>query len=156
MNQQRYVVAFRPSCSNAGAMWGIWLIRVLWPPSRRCRRSGRACGTRYCLSTLNDLPHPWPRSESIPSLPYSPPFRLTTELPNLLGKEYPYGLLRCVVQRIGKPTDSSRMPPAPTRNQSNPACSRDELVLALNLCLLHRNGLPGKRQPDLKMDTCPS
>ena len=84
------------------------------------------------------------------------PFLLTAELPNLLGKEYPYGLLRCVVQRIGKPTDSSRMPPAPTRNQSNPVWSRDELVLALNLYLLHRDGLPGKRQPDLKMDTCPS
>lgn len=35
------------------------------------------------------------------------------------------------------------MPSAPASNQSNPAWSRDELVLALNLYLLHRSGLPG-------------
>lgn len=41
------------------------------------------------------------------------------------------------------------MTSAPTSNQSNPAWSRDELVLALNLYLLHRNGLPGVNHPDV-------
>ncbi|WP_185043310.1 HNH endonuclease [Pseudomonas protegens] len=41
------------------------------------------------------------------------------------------------------------MTSVPTSNQSNPAWSRDELVLALNLYLLHRNGLPGVNHPDV-------
>lgn len=41
------------------------------------------------------------------------------------------------------------MPSAPASNQSNPAWSRDELVLALNLYLLHRSGLPGVNHPDV-------
>jgi 5-methylcytosine-specific restriction protein A len=42
------------------------------------------------------------------------------------------------------------MPPSPANNQSNPAWSRDELVLALDLYLLHRNGLPSVNHPEVR------
>ncbi|UQS87722.1 HNH endonuclease [Pseudomonas chlororaphis subsp. piscium] len=42
------------------------------------------------------------------------------------------------------------MPPSPTSNQSNPPWSRDELVLALDLYLRHRGGLPGKNHPEVE------
>lgn len=42
------------------------------------------------------------------------------------------------------------MPSSPTSNQSNPAWSRDELVLALDLYLRHRDGLPGKNHPEVQ------
>ncbi|MDB6444049.1 HNH endonuclease [Pseudomonas sp. 21TX0197] len=42
------------------------------------------------------------------------------------------------------------MPPSPDSNQSNPAWSRDELVLALNLYLLYRNRLPSVNHPEVR------
>jgi 5-methylcytosine-specific restriction enzyme A len=42
------------------------------------------------------------------------------------------------------------MSSSPTSNQSNPPWSRDELVLALNLYLLYRNGLPGVNHPEVR------
>lgn len=42
------------------------------------------------------------------------------------------------------------MPPSAASNQSNPAWSRDELVLALNLYLRHRNSLPAKNHPEVQ------
>lgn len=51
-------------------------------------------------------------------------------------------------------TGTLRIAPAmsssPISNQSNPPWSRDELVLALNLYLLHRNGLPGVNHPEVR------
>jgi len=42
------------------------------------------------------------------------------------------------------------MSSSPTSNQSNPPWSRDELVLALNLYLLYRHGLPGVNHPEVR------
>lgn len=48
------------------------------------------------------------------------------------------------------PKDTQPQPPSSSSSQANPAWSRDELILALDLYLRHRDSLPSKHHPEVQ------